>query len=96
MCLVNGGTTLGPRRGWCFDLERYLEHGADLRLVHIQRQTVVSQFFQLDRLVVEGGKSVSYTSLATLRSCAVYGANMGYFQGKQTGDRNDIIRQTTE
>lgn len=23
-----------------------------------QRQTVVSQFFQLDRLVVEGGKSV--------------------------------------
>ena len=24
-----------------------------------QRQTVVSQFFQLDRLVVEGGKTVS-------------------------------------
>ncbi|KAI4110673.1 MAG: hypothetical protein LQ339_001250 [Xanthoria mediterranea] len=39
----------------------------------MKRQTVVSQFFQLDRLVVEGGKS-----------------------GKQTGDRNDIIRQTTE
>lgn len=35
-----------------------------------QRQTVVSQFFQLDRLVVEGGKT-----------------------GKQTGDRNDIVRQ---
>ncbi|KAI4203437.1 MAG: hypothetical protein LQ346_001786 [Caloplaca aetnensis] len=39
----------------------------------MKRQTVVSQFFQLDRLVVEGGKS-----------------------GKQTGDRNDIVRQTTE
>lgn len=35
-----------------------------------QRQTVVSQFFQLDRLVVEGGKT-----------------------GKQTGKRNDIVRQ---
>ncbi|KAG9655181.1 hypothetical protein KCU64_g6717, partial [Aureobasidium melanogenum] len=37
----------------------------------LQRQTVVSQFFQLDRLVVEGGKT-----------------------GKQTGSRNDIVRQT--
>jgi hypothetical protein len=27
-----------------------------------QRQTVVSQFFQLDRLVVEGGKSVGLTN----------------------------------
>jgi hypothetical protein len=35
-----------------------------------QRQTVISQFYQLDKLVVEGGK-----------------------QGKQTGDRNDIVRQ---
>lgn len=35
-----------------------------------QRQTVISQFYQIDRLVVEGGK-----------------------EGKQTGDRNDIIRQ---
>lgn len=39
----------------------------------MKRQTVVSQFFQLDRLVVEGGKS-----------------------GKQTGDKGDIVRQTTE
>ena len=30
-------------------------------LTEIQRQTVVSQFFQLDRLVVEGGKSVCST-----------------------------------
>jgi hypothetical protein len=36
-----------------------------------QRQTVVSQFFQLDRLVVEGGK-----------------------EGKQTGNRGGIVRQT--
>ena len=28
-------------------------------VVVLQRQTVVSQFFQLDKLVVEGGKSVS-------------------------------------
>lgn len=35
-----------------------------------QRQTVVSQFFQLDRLVVEGGKT-----------------------GKQSGGRNDIVRE---
>jgi hypothetical protein len=36
----------------------------------MQRQTVISQFYQIDRLVVEGGK-----------------------EGKQTGDRNDIVRQ---
>lgn len=36
----------------------------------LQRQTVISQFYQIDRLVVEGGK-----------------------EGKQTGGRNDIIRQ---
>ncbi|KAL5119465.1 hypothetical protein ACEQ8H_002530 [Pleosporales sp. CAS-2024a] len=36
----------------------------------LKRQTVISQFYQLDRLVVEGGK-----------------------QGKQTGDKGDIIRQ---
>ena len=29
----------------------------DCRLTKAQRQTVVSQFFQLDRLVVEGGKT---------------------------------------
>jgi hypothetical protein len=39
-------------------------------LTAIQRQSVISQFYQLDRLVVEGGK-----------------------QGKQTGDRGDIVRQ---
>ncbi|KAL3426099.1 complex 1 protein [Phlyctema vagabunda] len=36
----------------------------------LKRQTVVSQFFQMDRLVVEGGKT-----------------------GKQSGKRNDIVRQ---
>ncbi|KAH7317679.1 hypothetical protein BKA65DRAFT_106177 [Rhexocercosporidium sp. MPI-PUGE-AT-0058] len=39
-------------------------------LQSMKRQTVVSQFFQLDRLVVEGGRS-----------------------GKQSGRRNDIVRQ---
>ena len=34
-----------------------------------QRQTVISQFYQIDRLVVEGGK-----------------------EGKQKGDRSDIVR----
>ena len=29
----------------------------------MKRQTVISQFYQLDRLVVEGGKSVSFFSL---------------------------------
>ena len=28
----------------------------------MKRQTVVSQFYQLDRLVVEGGKTVSFIS----------------------------------
>ena len=28
-------------------------------LTYEQRQTVISQFFQMDRLVVEGGKTVS-------------------------------------
>ncbi|EAT91680.2 hypothetical protein HBI56_012220 [Parastagonospora nodorum] len=36
----------------------------------LKRQTVISQFYQLDRLVVEGGK-----------------------QGKQTGNKGDIVRQ---
>jgi hypothetical protein len=39
---------------------RMLEHDcATLAKYGIQRQTVVSQFFQMDRLVVEGGKTVS-------------------------------------
>ncbi|KAK6614426.1 complex 1 protein [Botrytis cinerea] len=39
-------------------------------LQSLKRQTVVSQFFQLDRLVVEGE-----------------------IEGKQSGERNDIMRQ---
>lgn len=48
----------------------------------VQRQTVVSQFYQLDRLVVEGGKTVRsnpHNPLATLwanralcESCCLY------------------------
>ena len=33
------------------------QHGSTLTTE--QRQTVISQFFQMDRLVVEGGKTVS-------------------------------------
>ncbi|KAG9687960.1 hypothetical protein KCU95_g10743, partial [Aureobasidium melanogenum] len=51
-------------------IQELLERG-NKELQMLKRQTVVSQFFQLDRLVVEGGKT-----------------------GKQTGSRNDIVRQT--
>lgn len=32
------------------------DYDSDANIMVMQRQTVVSQFFQLDRLVVEGGK----------------------------------------
>ena len=35
---------------------------------YIQRQTVISQFFQLDRLVVEGQKTVSLVLYALSKS----------------------------
>ncbi|EON67707.1 hypothetical protein W97_06850 [Coniosporium apollinis CBS 100218] len=49
---------------------RELMSKGEKELKMMKRQTVISQFFQLDRLVVEGGK-----------------------EGRQTGRRNDIIRQ---
>ena len=36
-------------------------HKALANYFSIQRQTIVSQFYQLDRLVVEGGKTVCHT-----------------------------------
>lgn len=33
----------------------------------MRRQTVVSQFYQLDRLVVEGGKTVCYVVMVSKR-----------------------------
>jgi len=39
------------------DTRRVLDVVGHMLTVHMQRQTVVSQFFQLDRLVVEGGKT---------------------------------------
>ncbi|KAG9230940.1 hypothetical protein BJ875DRAFT_518499 [Amylocarpus encephaloides] len=51
------------------EIQELVQNGIK-ELQSLKRQTVVSQFFQLDRLVVEGGKS-----------------------GKQTGRRNDIVRQ---
>ncbi len=59
-----------------------------------QRQTVVSQFFQLDRLVVEGQKTVLAPSQISM-AAADRLADM-YLQGKQTGDEGGIVRQTTE
>ncbi|KAH7405828.1 hypothetical protein DE146DRAFT_649796 [Phaeosphaeria sp. MPI-PUGE-AT-0046c] len=51
-------------------IQELVQHGLK-ELQVLKRQTVISQFYQLDRLVVEGGK-----------------------QGKQTGDKGDIVRQT--
>ena len=61
----------------------------------LQRQTVVSQFFQLDRLVVEGQKTVRrYLTLNLSRG----GTDFSFFtlQGKQIGNNGDIVRQTSE
>jgi len=58
-------------------------------LTETQRQTVVSQFFQLDRLVVEGGKSVGSIQY----HIAVWDSKLTKHQGKQGGRRNDIVRQ---
>ncbi|GKT62600.1 iron-sulfur cluster biosynthesis protein isd11 [Colletotrichum tofieldiae] len=47
----------------------------------LKRQTVVSQFFQFDRLVVEGGAA----------KCAA--AMLMVEQGKQKGNKGGIVRQ---
>ena len=78
---IEGGAqrTLEGRKLLCFTSHMRLRDAQSIEAVCIrgyhantslQRQTVISQFYQIDRLVVEGGK-----------------------EGKQTGDRNDIIRQ---
>lgn len=53
----------------------------------MQRQTVISQFYQLDRLVVEGGLSVCDFLANAGRSMLTRG------QGKETGNKGDILRQ---
>lgn len=87
--------------------------GGMLTICCAQRQTVVSQFYQLDRLVVEGQKTVgppffsSTLIVITLHLCITVlssSSSTAYpalgsdslFQGKQTGDSGDIVRQTTE
>lgn len=58
----------------------------------LQRQTVVSQFYQIDKLVVEGGKSVCGERL--INDPGEEGANGS--QGKQTTKQvqeGEIIRQ---
>ncbi|KIN07710.1 hypothetical protein OIDMADRAFT_16281 [Oidiodendron maius Zn] len=51
------------------EIQKLIQKGLK-ELQSMKRQTVISQFYQLDRLVVEGGSS-----------------------GKQTGRRNDLVRQ---
>ncbi|KAI9843985.1 MAG: Sulfate adenylyltransferase [Thelocarpon superellum] len=53
----------------------------------MKRQTVVSQFFQLDRLVVEGGAS---STVPKSRSARVLTRML---QGRQSGDRGELVRQ---
>ncbi|PQE15209.1 putative ISD11 Iron-Sulfur Desulfurase-interacting protein [Rutstroemia sp. NJR-2017a WRK4] len=67
-------------------IQELMQKGSQ-ELQSMKRQTVVSQFYQLDRLVVEGGKTVG-DAFITARS-----HTNAYIQGKQSGDRNDIIRQ---
>jgi hypothetical protein len=55
----------------------------------LQRQTVISQFYQLDKLVVEGQKTVSHGVRHGKPICP---AN-AMMQGKETGDKGDIVRQ---
>lgn len=55
----------------------------------LQRQATVSQFFQIDRLVVEGGKSVCITlSRSTSRIMLIR------LQGKQKGNKGDLTRES--
>lgn len=47
---------------------------------------MISQFYQLDRLVVEGQKTVWSKFIFEV-------SKADGWQGKQTGDRGDIVRQ---
>ena len=64
----------------------------------LQRQTVVSQFFQLDKLVVEGGKSVSqlHRPYYDWWQYMELHPDKPFYQGKQSGNEGGIVRQTTE
>lgn len=55
-----------------------------------QRQTVVGHFFELDRLVVEGGISVCW--LFSGRDVTDYN-RLTVTQGKQKGNKGGIVRQ---
>ena len=57
----------------------------------LQRQTVVSQFYQLDRLVVEGGLSVGH-SLSQART-PLNLLTLDASQGKDKSGHGDIVRQ---
>lgn len=54
-----------------------------------QRQTVIGQFYQLDRLVVEGGISVRHHLGAAIQSASK--TNMQ--QGKDTAKDGEVVRQ---
>lgn len=78
-----------PKEASCFKDESIKELGRrTLANDHPQRQTVVSQFFQLDRLVVEGGKSGKQTGnqgdiVRQTEHGYVYGTSLPYSKKKQ-------------
>ena len=55
----------------------------------MQRQTVISQFYQNDRLVVEAGLSVSFSGSRLERM----GRRADMVQGKDKEGKGSIVRQ---
>ncbi|KAH8703806.1 putative iron-sulfur cluster biosynthesis protein Isd11 [Talaromyces proteolyticus] len=69
-------------------IQEFVQDGIkNLRMM--KRQTTISQFYQLDRLVVEGQKTVRNLSHSTILKTHL----IKLLQGKQTGDKGDIVRQ---
>ncbi|KAK8929233.1 LYR motif-containing protein 4 [Metarhizium anisopliae] len=55
----------------------------------MKRQTVIGQFYQLDRLVVEGGISVRHHLDAAIQSTM----KIDTWQGKDTAKDGEVVRQ---
>ncbi|GKT42597.1 LYR motif-containing protein 4B [Colletotrichum spaethianum] len=73
------------KHGWRLNFAREAR-GANIRA---QRQTVVSQFFQFDRLVVEGGAAVGLSQSSGSNAVVM----LMVAQGKQKGNKGGIVRQ---
>lgn len=54
---------------------------------------MVSQFYQLDRLVVEGGISVWSSGEHPGKPAKICGSRLTGLQGKQKGSKGDVARQ---